>query len=131
MAEKTIQTMQDSQKVAPQESTRSENRFYTPPVDIFEKDKELVVIADLPGADKDSVSIKVENGVLTVQAAVMHKIPGDIIYKEFERGNFYRQFEISDEIDSNRIAAELKNGVLTLLLPKVEKPSKLIDVTVS
>jgi HSP20 family molecular chaperone IbpA len=131
MVEKTVPTVQESKEVAPKEGTRAESRYYYPPVDIFESGSKLIVIADIPGTEKEDVHVKVEEGILTVEANVSSQESGDTIYREFQWGNFYRQFEISDEIDSEKITAELKNGVLTLHLPKVEKASKLIEVKVA
>lgn len=130
MAEKTAPAVQESRAVSAKEGTRSETRYYYPAVDIYEQDDKLVVVADLPGADKDTVQIKVEAGILTVQASPDIPQKGDSIYREFEWGQFYRQFELSDEIDTEHIEAAMKNGVLTLSLPKVEKQEKLIEVKV-
>lgn len=131
MAEKTVPSVQENQTVAAKENTRSTNRYYYPPVDIFEHGNELVVIADVPGADKDQVKIGVKDGVLTVEAATAPQDHNGAIYKEFEWGDFYRQFELPDAIDQDKISAELKNGVLTLHLPKIEKSAKLIPIKVA
>jgi len=80
-----------------------------------------VLVADLPGSEKDSVKIDVENGILTLQAKTKANDPGAPIYREFELVNFFRQFELSEAVNIEKISAELANGVLTLHLPKVEK----------
>ncbi|MDX9752476.1 MAG: Hsp20/alpha crystallin family protein [bacterium] len=130
MAEKTTPVVQESHAVSSKEGTRSDQRFYYPAVDIYEQEDKLVVVADLPGAEKDTVQIKVEAGTLTVQASPQIAQMGDTIYREFEWGQFYRQFEISDEINVERIDAVMKNGVLTLTLPKMQKLEKRIEVKV-
>ncbi|HOJ34637.1 MAG TPA: Hsp20/alpha crystallin family protein [Candidatus Hydrogenedentes bacterium] len=112
--------------------TREETRTLTPPVDIFEIDDGLAVVVDLPGVDKSGVDIRVENNILTIKGTVDHKTAGDPVYKEFELLNYYRQFQLGEKVDQNKIHAEMKGGVLTIYLPKVEeaKPKK-ISVKVS
>lgn len=112
--------------------TREESRVLTPPVDIFEMDEGLVVVVDLPGVDKSAVDIRVENSILTIKGTVSHTSHGDPVYKEFELLNYYRQFQLGEKVDQNKIRAEMKGGVLTIYLPKVEeaKPKK-ISVKVS
>ena len=120
MAEKTIANGKTNTP-ATQESTRSEPRFVAPPVDIYEEENRLVVTADVPGATKDTLHLNVENGVLTIQASVDHPEMGESVYQEFELVNYYRQFELSEAVDVEKISAEIKNGVLTLYLPKAEE----------
>jgi HSP20 family molecular chaperone IbpA len=100
---------------------QSEEVFIRPAVDIFETEQGLTLVADLPGVDKEDLKIDIDQGLLTVQANGKSHMKGDSIRREFLHGSFYRQFRLSDEIDSENIAAEMKNGVLTLLLPKSEE----------
>ncbi len=89
-------------------------------------------MADLPGVSKENLNVRVDNKMLTIQAKAEDAIPGDPIYREFELGGFFRQFELGEEIDTQRINAELKHGVMTLTLPKAEKAKpKQIEVKVS
>ncbi|RJP18632.1 MAG: Hsp20/alpha crystallin family protein [Candidatus Omnitrophota bacterium] len=122
MVEKTIPAVQE-ETAAPvkKESTRADAYYVAPPVDIYEEKDKLVLVADLPGSDKDSVKVDVENGMLTLQASTQSQSVGSPIYREFELVNFYRQFELSEKIDVDKISAELSNGVLYLHLPKVEQ----------
>lgn len=99
---------------------QSDELFTRPAVDIFETEQGLTLVADLPGVDKEELQIDLDQGLLTVQARAKSRLNGDPIRREFIHGNFYRQFQLPDEIDSEKIAAEMKNGVLTLLLPKSE-----------
>ena len=128
MAERTIATRSQQSKSS-REETRSQERYITPPVDIYETQQGLVVKADLPGVAKDSMDVRVENNLLTIRAHAAHVAPGDPIYREFELVNFFRQFELNERVDQAKISAELNYGVLTLNLPKAEeaKPRK-IDV---
>ena len=102
--------------------------WFTPRVDIMETDEELTLFADLPGAKQDNVDIRYEKGELHVQATCPIRQEGtDYLLNEYGVGDFYRGFTISQDIDASRIAAELKNGVLTVHLPKTEavKPKKI------
>jgi HSP20 family molecular chaperone IbpA len=65
--------------------------------------------------------VRLEDNILTIQARPQHAISVEPIYREFELVNFFRQFELSDQVDQGRISARLNNGVLTLELPKAEK----------
>jgi HSP20 family molecular chaperone IbpA len=103
------------------ERTRS-GRFYRPNVDIVEKDDELMLMADLPGTCADSIDINFENGVLTLHGRVCERQDENTNYlwREYGLGDFYRTFQVSEEIDSSRITAEYRDGVLMLHLPKSE-----------
>ena len=103
------------------ESTRSEENYATPPVDIYEDERGLVVIADLPGVEASALDVGVERGVLSIRAGASHLVSGQALHREYELSGFYRQFQLPDEIDASRIEAELKNGVLFLRLPRTER----------
>src|SRR5918911_52682 len=119
MAERTVPPPA-RQTDEPRESTRSEERFVAPPVDIYEDDQGLVVVADLPGVDPSALDVRVDRGVLTIQArAGTSTAAGEPVYREYELTGFYRQFQLPDEVDASRIEAELKQGVLRLRLPRV------------
>jgi HSP20 family protein len=113
-----------------QEQTR--DLFIRPAVDIFETDEGLTLLADLPGVNKEDLHVDIDQNLLTVQANTKSHLKGEHILREFLQGNFYRQFQLPDEIDPGKIAAEMKNGVLTLQLPKSEaaKP-RHIEITVT
>jgi HSP20 family protein len=110
-----------------QEGTRANEQFVPPPVDIFEDENGLVVMADLPGVSKDGLNIEVNDNILTIQGRAKHNLPGEPVYREFELVNFFRQFQLSDQVDVTKITADLKHGVLTLRLPKAEqaKPKQI------
>ena len=113
------------------EVTRAQERYMRPPVDIYETQNGLVLTADLPGVTKDNLGVRVDNGLLTIQAKADDMVPGEPIYREYELPGFFRQFEVVDDIDVEKINAEFKNGVLTLNLPLSEKAKpKRIDVKV-
>jgi HSP20 family molecular chaperone IbpA len=132
MAEKTVPQYAGEQETSEKEDTRSQERYVTPAVDIYETLDGLVVKADLPGVTKDGLDLRVENNLLTIRGRASHCAPGEMLYREYQLANFFRQFELSDRVDQQNISAELKHGVLTLNLPKAEeaKPRK-IDVRVA
>jgi HSP20 family protein len=124
MAEKTEKSATDIEVASGAEkklSTREETRYMVPPVDIYETDSSLAVIVDLPGVPKDDVDIRVDQGILTIKGKVKYDPPKDLIRSEFGLLDFFRQFQLSDEVDQAKISAESKNGVLTITLPKAEK----------
>jgi HSP20 family molecular chaperone IbpA len=92
----------------------------TPDVDIYETDSELVLLADMPGVTDQGLQLEVSRGVLTFEAE-REVADGGTKY------GYYRQFRLSERIDADAGKAELKNGVLTLRLPKTEaaKPKKI------
>jgi HSP20 family protein len=102
-------------------ATRDETRYVAPPVDIFETEDAIVVIADLPGVGKDDVDIRVDDGILTIKGKANYSPPADLLREEFSLDGYFRQFQLSDEVDQEKISAETKNGVLTIHLPKAEK----------
>jgi HSP20 family protein len=103
------------------EGTRGGGAFFTPRVDIFETEQELTVYADVPGVRPEDVDLHYERGELVLHGRVRPRHPGQALaLQEYEEGDFYRAFTIHESIDSGRIAAECKNGVLTIHLPKSE-----------
>lgn len=120
MAEQTV-PVAGSEPGVTREPTRSGQNFASPPVDIFEDDRGLIVVADLPGVSSDGADIRVDNGILTIEARAQHVVASRPVQREYELVGFYRQFQLPEEIDTGRISAELKNGVLTVVLPRVER----------
>jgi HSP20 family protein len=103
--------------------------YYRPNVDIVEQKDELLVMADVPGAKSDSIDVKFEDGTLEIQAAIAPRESDerDCLLREYNVGDYYRSFQVSEAIDASRISAEYADGVLTLRLPKAEavKPRKI------
>ena len=92
--------------------------FAPPPVDIYEDDQGLVVVADLPGVEPGALDVRVEQGVLTLQGRTQALAAGTPLHREYELTGFFRQFQLPEEIDAGRIEAALTQGVLTLRLPR-------------
>lgn len=124
MAEKTVASTEIEKRVSTEEEvmkTRDEERYMSPPVDIFEADDSLMVVADLPGVKKNDLDIRVDEGILTIKGKTSYDRPSNLLRAEFDLLNYYRQFKLSEDIDQEKISAELKQGVLTINLPKAEK----------
>ncbi len=102
---------------------------YRPNVDILEQGDELLVVADVPGASSDTIDVKFEDGMLEIQAAVApRECDGHTcLLREYDVGDYYRSFQVSEAIDAGKISAQYADGVLTLHLPKAEalKPRKI------
>jgi HSP20 family molecular chaperone IbpA len=127
MAEKTIATPESQQLTSTAEGTRTREQYITPPVDIYETPDDLVVMADLPGVTKEDLDVWVDNTLLTIRGQSHHIAPGTPVYQEYELLPFFRQFELSEKIATEKITAEFKHGVLFLHLPKAAeaKPRKI------
>jgi HSP20 family molecular chaperone IbpA len=104
------------------ERTRA-RRVYTPNVDILEEKNEIVLLADMPGVDENSVDLTLEKDLLTIHGNTASQIPENhrLVVSEYGVGDYERTFTISDEIAKDKIHASVKDGVLKLVLPKAEK----------
>ena len=104
------------------ERTRS-RRCFVPRADIYETEKEIIVLADIPGANDKTVDITLEKNVLSITAFVEPAIPSgfEVAYAEYEEGDYQRSFRLSDEIDRDKIEATVNDGVLRLRLPKSQE----------
>ena len=98
-------------------------RTYLPVTDIFETDQALTVVLEMPGVDKDAVEVSVEDDILTIDGRIDYsKYEGlQPVYTEYNVGHYARSFQLSSKIEQGNISAELKDGVMTLVLPKAEK----------
>ena len=117
-----LQVKEKREVAASAEQTQS-GLVFTPEVDIFETDNETVLMADMPGVAADGVKIDLGDSVLTIQGDIKPWEDADEadVLVEFEIGKYYRQFNLSDAIDQERIEAKLDDGVLRLSLPKSER----------
>ncbi len=111
----------------PHDGRQAEVVTYTPRVDILETDDALVLYADLPGVRPEDLDVQYENGELTLRARCAARPADQFLVQEYGVGEFYRAFTITEHLDADKISAELKNGVLTVRLPKAEavKPKKI------
>lgn len=128
MSPQELQVQQKRELEKKQESTVP-TRVFVPTTDIFETDPALTMCLEMPGVDKSNVDVRLEDGVLFVQGRVdFSKYEGlRPVYTEYNVGHYRRAFTLSSKIDQSRISAEMKDGVLTLMLPKAEeaKPRRI------
>ncbi len=93
---------------------------FRPDVDVLERPDGFVIVADLPGADEQSVQVRFENGTLTLDAQLATH-PGEgwtPLHTEYRVGSYHREFRVSDDINADGVSAKMRNGVLELQLPK-------------
>jgi HSP20 family molecular chaperone IbpA len=115
-------SVREKQEASQQEGTRA-GRTYVPDVDIYETPDSMHLWADMPGVDEKTLNVRLDDGVLTIEGQVAlkeyeHLAP---VYTEYKVGNYERRFTVSRDIDADKIAARLVNGVLALELPKAER----------
>jgi HSP20 family molecular chaperone IbpA len=125
MSEKTI-TTQETQ-------ARQTEAALLPPVDVVEDSAGITLYADLPGVAKDQLNLRVEADTLTIEAQLSLTLPEGMqaSHAEVSLPRYRRTFTLSRELDTAKVAAEFKQGVLTLRIPKTEQaqPRKIaIDV---
>ena len=108
-------------------ATREPRRYMSPAVDIYETDEALMVLADVPGVDKNDLEVNVEDKILTIRGQVKLPRPSETSSTEFALMDYFRQFRLSEEVDQTKIEASLEQGVLRLRLPKAEhaKPRRI------
>ena len=98
-------------------------RVFVPVTDVFETDQALTLTLEMPGVSKDRVEVRVEDGVLTIEGRIDFAPYENLrpVYTEYNIGNYTRSFRLSSKIEQEGISANLKDGVITLILPKAEK----------
>jgi HSP20 family molecular chaperone IbpA len=124
MSEERDLELQDveKQEVETQGAERTRDRLaFVPRADIYESGDSITVVADMPGVDEGSLDITLENNVLTINGFVEPMRPEGhaLAYAEYRVGDYERAFTLSDQIDREGIAATVKDGVLTINLPKI------------
>lgn len=128
-----LQTQQAEKWLMPKmESSSRYPSTLTPPVDIYEDDQGIVLLADMPGVRKNTLSISFEHNELAIEGEVALNIPDNSqpIFAEMNSRRYARSFTLSRELNGDKIQADLKNGVLRVTIPKDEafKPRK-IDIS--
>jgi HSP20 family molecular chaperone IbpA len=123
MATRQELQVQQKRELEKKEETTIPARVFLPTADIYETNDALNVVLEMPGVDKGGLDIRVEDGVLKIEGRLdFSKYQGlQPLYTEFNVGHYSRSFRLSSKIDQNKIGAELKDGVLSLVLPKVEE----------
>ncbi len=117
-----LQVKEKQEVQSPAEHTQS-GAVFTPLVDIFESEKDIVLLADMPGVKSDDLNIDLRENTLTLAGDIApFEGPDETdILIEYEVGKYYRQFTLSEVVDQSKIEAALNDGVLKLTLPKAEK----------
>ena len=125
---KELKVREKQEMTTPAEQT-TPGLVFTPAVDIFETEKEITLLADMPGVKADDLTIDLRDNTLTLSAdiAPVDNPNEEENLVEYETGRYYRQFTIGELVDQENIDAKLNDGVLRLSLPKVEKatPKKI------
>jgi HSP20 family protein len=123
MAARQELQVQKKREQEKREETTIPARIFLPMADIYETQDALTVILEMPGVEKNNLDVRVEDGVLHVEGKLdLSKYRGlQPLYIEYNIGHYARTFQLSSKIDQNKIGAALKDGVLSLTLPKVEE----------
>lgn len=123
-----VQTVDHDDETTALEQTRP-GPVFVPAVDIFDEDGNITVLADMPGVKPEKLTIDLHENVLTMtgDADTAEGEDEDELIREYHVGRYYRQFTVSDNIDQEKIEANLTDGVLRLVLPKAEasKPRQI------
>jgi HSP20 family protein len=119
MSEETQVATREPQKV----SARSATAALIPPVDIVEDEMGITITADLPGASKDHLEIRMEGEHLLIEAEAAIAVSEglQLLHAEILEPRYRRAFRLSRELDGSKIEASLKDGVLTLRIPRIEQ----------
>ena len=104
------------------EATR-EQPVRTPATDIYETEKEIVVLADMPGVSEKNLEVHLDNQVLTLMGRSEAAAPDDreVLHGEFGPAEFRRTFTLTEDVDREKIAARIKAGQVRITLPKAAK----------
>ena len=122
-SQQELQVQQKRELEKKKEEATVPARVFVPTADIYETEDALTVVMEMPGVDKGNVDIIAHEGTLKVEGRLdFSKYEGlQPVYTEYNIGNYARSFSLSSKIDQNKIGAEMKDGVLSLVLPKVEE----------
>jgi len=132
MVSKQELQVQQKRQVEDKEEATIPVRQFLPNTDIYETETALTVVLEMPGVEKTNVEVAVEGGVLKVYGRIdFSKYEGlQPIYTEYNIGHYARTFRLSSKIDQTKIEAQMNDGVLSLVLPKVEEAKpRAISVT--
>ncbi len=124
--------MSDDKTVATTTAEAEPSRTVLPAVDVYEDEAGITLLADLPGVPRERLDLKVEGDALTLEGSVQPLTPEGLepVYAEVRVPRLRRSFTLSRELDTTRIDANLKDGVLTLRIPKqAHAQPRRIEVT--
>ena len=111
-----------AQQPQPQPQQQQQERAVLPAVDVFEDAAGITLLADMPGVPKDRLELRIEGDALVIEGGVQALAPDNLepVYAEVRVPRYRRSFTLSRELDTARVEAHLKDGVLTLRIPKHE-----------
>ncbi|MCG2592953.1 Hsp20/alpha crystallin family protein [Ramlibacter sp. XY19] len=122
-----VQAASDRKPAAQQQQPQQQH--VVPPVDVFENDTSITLLADLPGVAREQLHVRVDGETLLLEATAAPQGPQqmELVYGELRSPSYRRQFTLSRELDAARIEAQLRDGVLKLTIPKAEeaRPRKI------
>jgi HSP20 family molecular chaperone IbpA len=129
MAENQELPVQQKREVDKAQESTTPTRAFVPSADIYESENALTIVLEMPGVSRDNVDVNIEDGVLTVEGRIdFSKYEGlQPVYSEYNVGPYRRTFRISSQIDQSGITAEMRDGIISLELPKAEaaKPRRV------
>jgi HSP20 family molecular chaperone IbpA len=101
---------------------QQQEQYVLPPVDVFENDASITLLADMPGVSREQLQVRVDGDSLVIEGTASTVGPENmqLVYGEAQCPNYRRQFTLSRELDTSRIEAQLRDGVLRLTIPKSE-----------
>jgi HSP20 family protein len=129
VAESQELQVQQKREVEKKTEGTTPGRTFVPVTDIFETPEALTVVLEMPGVDRNSIEASVEDDIVTIEGRIdFSKYEGmQPVYTEYNVGYYARSFQISNRVDQSKISAQMKDGVVTIVLPKSEqaKPRKI------
>ncbi len=129
MSESKVLDKVEKKELESQQEQTVPGKYYVPYTDIFENEDALVVVMEIPGVERDDLTVNVENSTLTIEGRVNFSKYDDLkpVYTEYNIGHYSRSFSVSNKIDRDGITAKVEDGVLTLTLPKAQeaKPRRI------
>jgi HSP20 family molecular chaperone IbpA len=130
MSEKSAMQSRDPAEMP---APRAEEAVLLPPVDVYEDATGITLIADLPGVSRERLSVQVDKDTLLIEGEAAIEMPGEMeaLYADLRTTRFRRSFTLSRELEASRIDAQMKDGVLTLTVPKrAEAQPRKIQINV-
>jgi HSP20 family molecular chaperone IbpA len=118
---KELQTQGSGAVAADQQGQATQH--IVPPVDVFEDDTAITLLADLPGVSRERLAVRIDGDSMVIEGVAEVPVRPDLelVYGEARVAAYRREFALSRELDASRIEAGLKDGVLTLKIPKAEE----------
>lgn len=126
----TKENKEEVLKQSAEKDVKTPARVYSPNVDVFETEAELLFRVEMPGVDQSSVEISIEKDQLILEGKFVPPTEsrGQVRLAEYREGNYFRKFTIGKAIHSDKATAKMKNGILELTIPKMEPKKTKIEI---